>query len=123
MQSTATIILVSGEERWGAESVRAELSGAGYRVIATEVPQVREAIGHYHPSLVVANLSGRAAADLDLCRAVRRTGDTPVLVIGSPPDGQSVADLLDAGADGYVCHPFKAREVLLRVQRLLARAR
>lgn len=123
MQRAATIILVSGEERWGAESVRMALSGAGYQVIAAEVPEVRKAIDRYHPALVVANLSGHATADLDLCRAVRRTGDTPVLVIGSPPNGQSVADVLDAGADGYVCHPFKAREVILRVERLLERAR
>ncbi len=114
-----TILLVSEDERWGAEVVRETLSGAGDQVVAVDAPEARAAARHYGPALIVANLSGSEHEDIELYRVLRHAQDAPILAIGSPPDPHWVVDAIDAGADGYINRPFNPRELVLRVQRLL----
>ena len=116
-----TITVVSGDERWGAERIRLALSEAGYTVVAVEVPEVRAAISRHRPALIVANLSGVPAADLDLCHVLRDASDAPIMAIGSDRGADYQIAVLDAGVDAYLMRPINPRELVLRLQAILRR--
>jgi DNA-binding response OmpR family regulator len=66
-------------------------------------------------------LPGRSG--LEVCRAIRRTWRTPVIVVTAGGDSQDVVAGLAAGADDYVTRPFVATELLARIRALAVRTR
>jgi DNA-binding response OmpR family regulator len=60
---------------------------------------------------------------LDLCRALkadRATADRPVLLISAESSPDDVSAGYAAGCDDYLPKPFSARELVRRVEALLA---
>ena len=60
---------------------------------------------------------------IEVCRQVRRTSDTPVIMVTARTDSHDVIAGLEAGADDYVTKPFVARELSARIRALVRRAR
>jgi DNA-binding response OmpR family regulator len=59
----------------------------------------------------------------EVCRQIRRTSDTPVIMVTARADSSDVVDGLEAGADDYVTKPFVARELSARIRALVRRSR
>jgi DNA-binding response OmpR family regulator len=59
----------------------------------------------------------------EVCREIRRTWNTPVIVVTARGDSQDVVDGLEAGADDYVTKPFVAKVLLARIRALARRTR
>jgi DNA-binding response OmpR family regulator len=59
----------------------------------------------------------------EVCRQLRRTSDTPVIMVTARVDSSDVVAGLEAGADDYVTKPFIARELSARIRALVRRAR
>ena len=57
---------------------------------------------------------------LEICRAVRRKSAAPLLVVGEA-SATDAAECLDAGADDFVSHPDRPREVAARLRARLRR--
>jgi len=66
-------------------------------------------------------LPGRSG--FEVCRAIRRTWNTPVIVVTARADSQDVVAGLEAGADDYVTKPFVARVLVARIRALARRTR
>jgi DNA-binding response OmpR family regulator len=60
---------------------------------------------------------------IEVCRQLRRTSDTPVIMVTARTDSHDVIAGLEAGADDYVTKPFVARELSARIRALVRRAR
>jgi DNA-binding response OmpR family regulator len=59
----------------------------------------------------------------EVCRQIRRTCDTPVIMVTARADSHDVVAGLEAGADDYVTKPFVATELSARIRALVRRAR
>ena len=59
----------------------------------------------------------------EVCRSVRATSDTPVIMVTARDDSHDVVAGLEAGADDYVTKPVVAKELSARIRALLRRAR
>jgi DNA-binding response OmpR family regulator len=59
----------------------------------------------------------------EVCRQIRRTSDTPVIMVTARADSSDVVAGLEAGADDYVTKPFVARELSARIRALVRRSR
>ncbi len=59
---------------------------------------------------------------LEVCRAIRRTSMTPVVMLTARADTLDVVIGLEAGADDYVKKPFEVPELVARVRAALRRA-
>jgi DNA-binding response OmpR family regulator len=59
----------------------------------------------------------------EVCREIRRTWNTPVIVVTARSDSQDVVDGLEAGADDYVIKPFVAKVLTARIRALARRTR
>jgi DNA-binding response OmpR family regulator len=66
-------------------------------------------------------LPGRSG--FEVCREIRRTWNTPVIVVTARADSQDVVAGLEAGADDYVTKPFVAQVLLARIRALARRTR
>ncbi|MEL7568144.1 MAG: response regulator transcription factor [Dehalobacterium sp.] len=58
----------------------------------------------------------------DICRAIKKASDTPVIFLTVYNEESNVVMGLDMGADDYVAKPFRLRELLSRVRTVLRRA-
>ncbi|MEP1354453.1 MAG: response regulator [Tateyamaria sp.] len=58
---------------------------------------------------------------LSLCRALRETHATPILLLTAKGDTENRIEGLEAGADDYLPKPFEPKELLLRINAILRR--
>jgi two-component system, OmpR family, response regulator MprA len=119
-------ILVVDDERAVRESLRRALELEGYEVqLAADGSEAIEHLGadNGHPDAVVLDILMPGIDGIEVCRYLRRTGNTtPVLMLTARDGvGDRVAGL-DAGADDYLVKPFALEELLARVRALLRRA-
>jgi DNA-binding response OmpR family regulator len=79
----------------------------------------------WRPDLVVLDLMLPGVGGLEVCRRLRERQETPPPVIMLTALGQESDRVLglESGADDYVTKPFSPRELTLRVQAVLRRAR
>jgi two-component system response regulator BaeR len=73
------------------------------------------------PALIVLDLMLPGLDGMELCRAVRRFSDVPIIMVTARVDEIDRLLGLDIGADDYVCKPFAPREVVARARALLRR--
>jgi two-component system OmpR family response regulator len=59
----------------------------------------------------------------ELCRAIRRESDIPIVMLTARGDVMDRIVGLELGADDYLPKPFEPRELLTRIQTVLRRAR
>jgi two-component system OmpR family response regulator len=59
---------------------------------------------------------------LEVCRRIRRQGDTPILFLSARGDEIDRVLGLEMGGDDYVVKPFSPRELVARVTAILKRA-
>ena len=60
---------------------------------------------------------------MELCKAIRRFSEVPVLMITARVEEVDRLLGLEIGADDYICKPFSPREVVARVKAVLRRSR
>ena len=59
----------------------------------------------------------------EVCRAIRRTTDVPIVMVTARSDTHDVVAGLEAGADDYLTKPFEPKELSARIRALLRRSR
>ncbi|MBM4429730.1 MAG: response regulator transcription factor [Chloroflexi bacterium] len=115
-------ILVVDDEAGIVRVVRDYLEKAGFTVItaydgSTALVQFRQA----RPDLVVLDLNLPGMDGLDVARAIRQIGNTPIIMLTARVDEADRVAGLELGADDYVSKPFSPRELLARVRAVLRR--
>jgi DNA-binding response OmpR family regulator len=78
---------------------------------------------HEHPELVVLDLMLPGMDGLDVCRALRRESDVPIIMLTARSDEIDRLIGLELGADDYITKPFSPRELVARVRALLRRVK
>jgi two-component system KDP operon response regulator KdpE len=116
-------ILVIDDEPQITRVLRAALSAQGYDVrTANEPEEGLRLFRDWAPDLVITDLMMPTMSGVEICRAIRSHGATPVLVLSVREHERSKVEALDAGADDYVTKPFSIQELLARVRAHLRRA-
>jgi DNA-binding response OmpR family regulator len=102
--------------------LRLYLEGAGYAtVVATDGPAAVEAHRKHRPDLVILDVMLPGMDGFEVCRAIRREADTPVLMLTARTDDVDAIVGLELGADDYVTKPFNPRALVARVKAILRR--
>jgi DNA-binding response OmpR family regulator len=85
----------------------------------------REALrlaGEFQPDLILLDLIIPEVDGLDVCRALRKTSNVPIIMITARGEETDRVVGLELGADDYVTKPFSVREPMARVKAVLRRA-
>ncbi len=116
-------ILVVDDEMEIVRLVRAYLERAGFSVVtAGEGREALAVFRHERPNLVVLDLNLPGMDGLDVCRALRRDSDVPIIMLTARLEETDRLIGLELGADDYIVKPFSPREVVARVRTVLRRA-
>jgi two-component system alkaline phosphatase synthesis response regulator PhoP len=118
------LILVVEDEPLIAQQARDYLQHGGFRVVTAAdgkmaLTQYRQA----KPDLVVLDLNLPLMDGLDVCRALRRESDVPIIMLTARVEETDRLIGLELGADDYIVKPFSPRELVARVRVILRRVR
>jgi len=117
-------ILVVDDDPKIVRLVTLYLERAGFRVIgAGDGRSALEAVARHRPVLVVLDVMLPGLDGLTVLEAIRRAADTPVVMLSARGTADDRIAGLAGGADDYVAKPFSPAELVLRVTRVLDRAR
>ncbi|MEU6217499.1 response regulator transcription factor [Streptomyces sp. NPDC047022] len=120
----AARVLVVEDDATVAEVVSGYLDRAGYAVDrAQDGPTALARAAAHWPDLVVLDLMLPGMDGLEVCRRMRDRGPVPVIMLTARGDEDDRILGLEVGADDYVTKPFSPRELVLRVESVLRRAR
>jgi DNA-binding response OmpR family regulator len=120
--ASAASVLVVDDEPMVREVVARYLERDGLQV--HEVGDGDEAmrwLAANSPSLVVLDVMLPGTDGLQILRAVRDSGDVPVILLTARAEELDRVLGLELGADDYVVKPFSPRELAVRVRNLLRR--
>jgi DNA-binding response OmpR family regulator len=74
------------------------------------------AMASFQPDLVLLDLGLPDMDGTDVCRAIRATSLTPIIVVSARDDEVDRVVALEMGADDYVVKPFGMRELVARIR-------
>ena len=123
MDQAAKRILVVDDEAQIVKVLRAYLEKAGYQV--TTALDGSAAVAEFRrvrPDFVILDLNLPGMDGLDVCRALRRESDVPVMMLTARVEETDRLIGLELGADDYVVKPFSPREVVARVKTIFRHA-
>jgi two-component system KDP operon response regulator KdpE len=110
-------ILVVDDEPQITRVLRASLVSSGYEVLlARDGVEGFDSYRESAPDLVITDVSMPRMDGIELTRAIRQMGDTPIIVLSVREQETMKVAALDEGADDYVTKPFSMQELLARVR-------
>lgn len=122
--STLAKILIAEDDDSVASFLRQACEEAGYEVAVASDGNEALAQAKSHPfELILLDVMLPGMDGFEVCRRLRAGGDkTLILMITAKDTLEAKVEGLDAGADDYVCKPFRLAEIMARVRALLRRS-
>ncbi len=115
-------ILVVDDERQITRMLRTALQSSGYEVtVANHGFEALERIREQPPDLIITDLAMPDLNGVELTQTVRRSSETPIIVLSVRDSEEMKVRALDGGADDYITKPFNMPELLARVRAHLRR--
>ena len=116
------LILICDDDPVVHESLGLYLSSEGYEhQSAYDGQQASEMFENQRPDMVILDLMMPRMSGIDVCRTIRQTSSTPIIMLTAK--GEEIDRILglELGADDYIVKPFSPREVLARIKAVLRR--
>jgi two-component system, OmpR family, alkaline phosphatase synthesis response regulator PhoP len=118
------LILVVEDEPKIMKLARDYLERGGFRVVtAVEGTTALTIARQEKPGMVVLDLNLPGMDGLDVCRALRRESDVPIIMLTARSEETDRLIGLELGADDYISKPFSPRELVARVRAVLRRVK
>ncbi len=116
------LILVVDDEQRIVRQARDYLEHSGFRVLeANDGTSALALARQARPDLIVLDLNLPGMDGLDVCRALRRDSDVPIIMLTARVEETDRLIGLELGADDYITKPFSPRELVARVRVILRR--
>ena len=117
------ILTVEDDERIRT-AVRLALEDEGWQVVEAESGEdALNAFTREPADVVLIDIMLPGIDGFDVCRAIRRASDVPIVMVTARADTHDVVAGLEAGADDYLTKPFAPKELSARIRALLRRVR
>ncbi|MCI8434124.1 MAG: response regulator transcription factor [Lachnospiraceae bacterium] len=117
-----TILLVEDNESiiMGLEYL---LIQEGYQpCTARTLREAEELIREHTPDLVLLDVSLPDGNGFTFCREIRKNDNCPVIFLTASEEEADVVRGFDLGAEDYIIKPFRNRELISRIKRVLLRS-
>ena len=118
----ATVLVVE-DDAHVADMIQLALEREGYRVLkAFDGQKGLDIARAQRPDLVVLDLMLPVMDGFSVCRTLRQSQQTPILILTARSDEVDKVLGLELGADDYLTKPFSPRELVARIRAILRRA-
>ncbi len=118
----SALVLVVDDEPAIVDLLTYNLKRADYQVlVARDGEEALAMARREHPDLIILDLMLPRLEGLDVCRAIRREGNMPIIMLTARESEIDRVVGLELGADDYIVKPFSVRELMVRVKNVLRR--
>jgi DNA-binding response OmpR family regulator len=115
-------ILVVDDEKKIIEIIKAYLEREGYQVTSASDGKTALSLARVEtPDLIILDLMLPEISGLEVCRAIRKQSDVPIIMLTARDEVTDKIIGLEMGADDYVTKPFDPKELVSRVRAILRR--
>ena len=115
-------ILVVDDDANICELLRLYLTKEGYQVTtANDGEEGLEKFNQLKPDMVLLDVMMPRMDGLEVCRRIRKLGNTPVMMLTAKGETFDKVLGLELGADDYMVKPFDTKEVVARIKAVLRR--
>lgn len=115
-------ILVVEDEPAMNETLDYSLKLEGYDVrTAFDGVEALKVFREFKPDAVLLDLMLPRLTGEEVCRALRKTSDTPIIILSAKGEVVDKVVLLEIGADDFISKPFNLREMMARLKAVLRR--
>lgn len=116
-------ILIVDDDENICELLRLYLEKDGFdTVVAGDGEQAVDFAAKYSPDLILLDIMLPKLDGWQVCREIRKTSDTPIIMLTAKGETFDKILGLELGADDYVSKPFDAKEVIARIKAVLRRS-
>jgi two-component system OmpR family response regulator len=120
----AGTVLIVDDDPHIREVIRFALDKSGFQTCeAADGNEALRSFADRRPDLIVLDINMPERDGLDVCRAIRKSSDVPILFLSSRDEEVDRIVGLEIGGDDYVSKPFSPRELVARVKVILKRLR
>jgi two-component system, OmpR family, response regulator RegX3 len=121
MSAEATLLLVEDEESF-IDALTVGLTREGFHVVvARDGLEALAAFDEVSPDLVLLDVMLPKMSGLDVCRALRKKSNVPIIMVTARAGEIDTVVALEVGADDYVTKPYRLRELVARMRAVLRR--
>ena len=115
-------ILVVDDDANICELLRLYLTKEGYQVTtANDGEEGLDKFNQVEPDMVLLDVMMPRMDGLEVCRRIRKLGNTPVMMLTAKGETFDKVLGLELGADDYMVKPFDTKEVVARIKAVLRR--
>ena len=115
-------ILIVDDDENICELLRLYLEKDGFdTVVAGDGEQAGEYATKYSPDLILLDIMLPKLDGWQVCREIRKTSETPIIMLTAKGETFDKILGLELGADDYVSKPFDTKEVIARIKAVLRR--
>jgi DNA-binding response OmpR family regulator len=116
-------ILIVEDEKKIVDIIKAYMEKEGYHVIVAYDGKAALDLAQSHsPDLIILDLMLPEISGWDVCRALRKNSDVPIIMLTARDEAADKIVGLELGADDYVTKPFNPNELVSRVRAVLRRS-
>ncbi len=116
-------ILIVDDDSNICELLRLYFEKDGFQAdIVTDGIKALEAFGSLKPDLVLLDIMLPGMDGWQICREIRKTSQTPIIMLTAKGETFDKVLGLELGADDYITKPFETKEVIARVKAVLRRS-
>ncbi len=117
-----TKILITDDDRSILELIRLYLEKEGYACVTAE--NGKECLRKFElekPDLVILDIMMPELDGWQVCREIRKTSQTPIIMLTAKGETFDKVLGLELGADDYMVKPFETKELIARIKSILRR--
>lgn len=115
-------VLVVEDETNLARFIELELGHEGYNVtLAADGQEGYDLASEHDYDVILLDLMLPKLNGLEVCRRLRKSKNTPIIIITAKGDTYDKVVGLDYGADDYIVKPFEIEELLARLRVIMRR--
>lgn len=120
--SAATVLVVEDEVSF-VEALRVGLEREGFAVVvAVDGAEALTMFDRVRPDIVLLDVMLPKISGVDVCRELRKTTRTPIIMISAKGAEIDAVVGLEVGADDYITKPYRLRELVARMRSVLRRS-
>ena len=117
-----TKILIADDDRNIVELLRLYIEKEGYQTVtASNGREAISAFGREKPDLIILDVMMPEVDGWQVCKEIRKTSDTPIIMLTAKGETFDKVLGLELGADDYMVKPFDTKELMARIKAVLRR--
>ncbi|MFC4322398.1 response regulator transcription factor [Litchfieldia salsa] len=117
-------ILLVDDEKMILEVLEAYFKKEGWEIVTSlNGIDALKKVNEHKPSIVILDLMLPDITGEEVCRLIRKESDVPIMMLTAKSSEEDLINGIVLGADDYIKKPFSPREVVIRAQALLRRAK